>query len=346
MLVEGKPYRTVWAEGKSHERPVVRMIDQKILPFVFAIHDALDVSQTCIGIKDMTVRGAGAIGATAGFAMAQGFAEGDPEAARKAIEATRPTAYNLFNATKRVFEAGDKSSANSLADARAEAERIADEDAASCEQIGQHGAKLLEDGMTIMTQCNAGWLAFVDWGSALSPVYAANRQGNKVKVIANYTGPRGQGGRLTAWELINEGIENVVQWDTAVAHSLQHEEVKLIIVGADRIATNGDVANKIGTHGVAIMAKRLGVPFYVAAPTSTIDPDCPTGEKIPIEDRSGDEVLYQTGQTDDGKIVRVRITAPGSKALNPAFDVTPAELIKGIITQKDIFVPDRIQEAL
>lgn len=346
MLVEGKPFRTVWAEGPSHERPTVLMIDQNRLPFEFAIHQNPSLAATCLAIKDMTVRGAGAIGATAGFAMAQGVAETDPVAARKAIEATRPTAQNLFYATKRVFEAGDRSSANSVQAARIEAEAIANEDVESCRKIGEHGAELIADGQTVMTHCNAGWLAFVDYGSALSPVYVAKRDGKNILVYASETRPRAQGGRLTAWELHNEGVAHLILPDTASAQLMQQGKVDLIIVGADRIAANGDTANKIGTLDKAIVAAHYDIPFYIAAPTSTIDLDCPTGDKIPIEQRSEEEVLYQRGRTRDGRIEEFLVNSPGSHAINPAFDVTPEKLITGIITQNGIFSPGEISRAL
>lgn len=346
MLVDGEQFRTVWAEGPTFEEPVVAMIDQNKLPFRFQTFRAWHLEDTCQAIKVMTVRGAGAIGATAGFAMVQGIMEDDVEAARKMIEETRPTAKNLTYATKRVFEAAAKSP-SSLSIARIEAEAIADEDAESCRRIGEHGAEqLIRDGQTVMTQCNAGWLAFVDWGSALSPIYVAKRSGMNVKVIANFTEPREQGARLTSWELLNEGIDCTVAPDTNLSFIMERGLVDLIIVGADRIAANGDTANKIGTQNVARIAKDFGIPFYVAAPTSTVDLECKTGADIPIEHRSQDEVLYKTGLTDDGRIERVLVAAPGSKALNPAFDVTPASLIAGIITQNGIFKPREITKAL
>jgi S-methyl-5-thioribose-1-phosphate isomerase len=222
------------------------------------------------------------------------------------------------------------------------AEAIADEDAASCEAIGRHGAELIEDGMCILTHCNAGWLAFVDWGSALAPISFAKRQGKLVFVCADETRPRGQGASLTAWELGNEGIEHAIIPDNASGYIMRKGEIDLVIVGSDRIAANGDVANKIGTYEKAVLAKELGIPFYVAAPTSTIDPATVCGDNIPIEERHEDEVLYVRGLLDNGELGRVRVAPTGSKARNPAFDITPAKYVKGIITQRGIVEPAKV----
>ncbi|TAL48290.1 S-methyl-5-thioribose-1-phosphate isomerase [archaeon] len=342
MKVNGKDYRTVWINGSS-----VFLIEQNLLPFEFKIHEAKKCQDTCKAIKDMVVRGAGAIGATAGFAMAQAFieAQGDlsyAENGKKYIEATRPTAQNLFYATNRVFNAARNSKTPSET-AIAEAQKIADEDAEACRKIGEYGNELIKDGSNIETHCNAGWLAFVDWGSALSPVYAAYRNGKKVFVYVDETRPRSQGARLTVWELKNEGVEHAIIADNAGAHYMSQGKVDMIIVGADRIASNGDVANKIGTHEKAIVAKEYDVPFYVAAPTSTIDMKCKSGSDIPIEERSEDEVLYQTGLTKDNRLEKVLVCSPGSKAFNPSFDVTPAKYITGIITEKGIVKPSEIK---
>jgi len=343
MNVNGTHYRTVWMDG-----PTVRMIDQRWLPHRFAIVALATVTETCTAIREMWVRGAGAIGATAAYGMAQAVlrAEGDgwrEEVARDAaaICATRPTAQNLFYAVKRVAAVVDASA--TLDDAReravAVAQAIADEDAAACEQIGRRGEPLVPDGARVLTHCNAGWLAFVDWGSALSPVYTAARTGKRVSVLADETRPRGQGAMLTAWELAQEGIDHRVIADNAAAHLMSRGEVDLVIVGSDRIASNGDVANKIGTLEKAICAAHFGIPFYVAAPTSTIDWHCPAGAEIPIEERDGDEVLSAQGVDADGAERRVRTANPGSQARNPAFDVTPRELVRAIITERGAVSP-------
>jgi len=346
MKVNGTPYRTVWMEG-----PTVRMIDQRWLPHRFTIVDLDSVEATCRAIRDMWVRGAGAIGATAGYAMAQAalLAEGDrwrDQVAEAAVQirATRPTAQNLFFAVERVATAIED--ATDLAAARAaavaEAQAIADDDAAACEAIGEAGAPLIVDGARVLTHCNAGWLAFVDWGSALSPIYKAARAGRRVSVVADETRPRGQGAMLTAWELAGEGIDHRVIADNAAALLMSRGEIDLVIVGSDRIAANGDVANKIGTLEKAICAHHFHIPFYVAAPTSTIDWDCPTGAEIPIEERDGNEVLTTWGADAAGEIVRVRTANPTSTARNPAFDVTPAELIAGIITERGVVEPGEL----
>lgn len=343
MKVNGKDYRTAWMEDSS-----VFLIEQNLLPFDFKIYEARGYLDTCDAIKTMVVRGAGAIGATAGFAMAQAFLEATNEDfwkyvenAKKKIEGTRPTAQNLFYATNRVYRAA-KCSGKPRSTAIEEAQKIADEDALNCKKIGEYGNELIKDGFNIETHCNAGWLAFVDYGSALSPVYVAHRTGKKVFVYADETRPRSQGARLTAWELQNEGVPHAIVPDNAGAHLMSKGKVDMMIVGADRIARNGDVANKIGTFEKAIVAKEFGVPFYVAAPTSTFDLNCVSGKDIPIEERDEDEVLYQAGPDKDGELTKVLVCSPGSKAINPAFDVTPAEYIEGIITEKGIIKPDEI----
>ncbi len=319
MKVKGKKYRTVWLEGSS-----VFLIEQNFLPFEFKIFESKTYQDTCTAIKTMVVRGAGAIGATAGFAMAQAFLQkADVGKAKKEIEATRPTAQNLFYAVNRVFNASDPIK---------EAQMIADEDADNCQKIGEIGNELIKDGYNIETHCNAGWLAFVDYGSALAPIYTAQSQKKKIFVYVDETRPRSQGARLTAWELGNEKVPHAIIPDNAGAYLMSQGKVDMMIVGADRIAANGDVANKIGTLEKAIVAKEYGVPFYVAAPSSTFDLKCKSGQDIPIEQRSEDEVLYQTGPNNQ----KILVCAPGSKAINPAFDVTPAKFITGIITEKGL----------
>jgi len=351
MIVNGTPHRTVWIEGST-----VRMINQPLIPHRFEIVDLPDHRATAEAIRTMVVRGAGAIGATAGYAMAQVVLEapdnGDfasyVESGAETVRKTRPTAQNLFYAVDRVMRAamGTESVVAARRASIETAQAIADEDGASCEAIGRHGAHLIKDGMKVLTHCNAGWLAFVDWGSALAPVYAAKRQGRKAFVFADETRPRCQGARLTAWELNNEGIDHAIIVDNASGYLMRLGRVDMIIVGSDRIASNGDVVNKIGTYEKAVVARELGLPFYVAAPTSTIDPDTPSGDDVPIEERSEDEVLYMHGRLDDGEYGRVRIAPQGCRALNLAFDVTPAKYIRGIITQHGILEPAEIMKAL
>lgn len=334
MIVNDKNYQTVWMEGN-----VVMMINQNLLPFEFVIHECATYWDTCMAITDMTIRGAGAIGAAAGYAMAQAYLEAAASTqhqlvleARNDIEATRPTARNLFYAVERVFEAGKISAEN----AKIEAQKIALQDIDDTRKIGMYGNQLLKKGARILTHCNAGWLAFVDFGTALAPVYTAHKEGKEVFVYVDETRPRGQGARLTAWELQNEQIPYVIIPDNAAATLMSQGKIDMVIVGADRIARNGDVANKIGTLGRAILAHNFNIPFYVAAPTSTFDESCRSGKEIVIEERSPDEVLYQDGIDANGNRLKVLVCAPGSTAYNPAFDVTPAKYISGFITEKGI----------
>jgi S-methyl-5-thioribose-1-phosphate isomerase len=338
MKVDGKQYRTVWMENDS-----VCLIEQNQLPFEFSIFKSTGYRQTCNAITTMIVRGAGAIGATAGYAMAQAFLEGgnDPAFlthARQEIENTRPTAQNLFYAVDRVYTAGMTAPDMAVA----EAHRIADEDARACKHIGELGNELIKHGSKIETHCNAGWLAFVDYGSALSPVYAAHACNKDIFVYVDETRPRSQGARLTAWELENENVPHAIIADNAGAYLMAQGDVDMVIVGSDRIAANGDVANKIGTLEKAIAAQYYGIPFYVAAPVATIDFDCTSGNDIPIEHRHQDEVLYQAGPDSDGQQQTIRVASPDSQAINPAFDVTPANLVTAIITDKGIFKPEEI----
>jgi S-methyl-5-thioribose-1-phosphate isomerase len=334
-------------EGNS-----VFLIEQNLLPFDFSIFKAATLEETCHAIKTMIVRGAGAIGATAGFAMAQGFTEApeknfweEVEIAKKKIEATRPTAQNLFYAVNRVYDAAKESSQPRKA-AAIEAQLIAKEDEDNCQTIGEIGSDLINNGFGIETHCNAGWLAFVDYGSALSPIYTAAKKGKKFFVYVDETRPRSQGARLTAWELKNEQIPHAIIPDNAGAYLMSLGKIDLMIVGADRIAANGDTANKIGTLEKAIAAKEFGVPFYIAAPSSTFDINCKSGKDIPIEERSEDEVLYQTGPNKKGRTETILVCSPGSKAINPAFDVTPAKYITGIITEKGIIKPSDLKSTL
>lgn len=334
MKVRGKHYRTVWHEGHS-----VFLIEQNLLPFEFSVFEAKTYRRTCHAISTMIVRGAGAIGCAAGFAMAQAAAEAPQKnyqdflkRAKSEIEKTRPTAQNLFDATQKVFESAKQSAENAWNTAQA----IADNDAQTSQLIGEHGSVLIKNNMAVATHCNAGWLAFADYGTALSPIYVAHNRGRKVIVYVDETRPRSQGARLTAWELQQAGIEHIIIPDNATAWLMMQGKIQLMITGADRIARNGDTANKIGTLEKAIVAKTLGVPFYIAAPTTTIDFDCPNGRAIPIEYRSPDEVLFQTGPNADNQQQTIRVASPGSTAINPAFDVTPAKFITGFITEKGI----------
>jgi len=323
----------------------VYLIDQTLLPYEFQIFEAVTYKECCFAIKNMVTRGAGAIGATAGFAMVQAFMEAVQEnnndlieKAKEEIESTRPTAQNLFYAVNRVFKAGKISIKHAIN----AAQKLADENVEAARKIGEYGNELIKDGDRIETHCNAGWLGFVDYGSALSPVYVARESGKNVFMYVDETRPRNQGAKLTAWELKNEGIPHVIIPDNEGAFYMSKGQVDMMIVGADRVAANGDVANKIGTLEKAVVAAKYGIPFYVAAPLSTFDLDCQKGEDIIIEQRDEREVLFQEGPDVSGKITRVWVCNPGSDTLNPAFDVTPADLITGIITEKGIIEPNEM----
>lgn len=324
------------------------MINQPLIPHEFSIHECMDHKETAYAISSMIIRGAGAIGAAAGYGMAQAALEAPVDGflpyiddAMKTIKNTRPTAQNLFYAVERVYKRirEEKDPGKARQNAVKEAYSIADEDAAACKKIGECGAGLIKDGYRILTHCNAGWLAFVDWGSALSPVYCAKRAGKNVFVWVDETRPRCQGARLTAWELREERIDCAVIADNASGYYMNSGDVDMVVVGSDRIAKNGDIANKIGTYEKAVLAKENGIPFYVAAPTSTIDWNCQSGKHIPIEERGENEVLGITGRDENDHMKMVFITPKGTKARNPAFDVTPARYITGIITEKGIKKP-------
>lgn len=324
------------------ESTSVFFIEQNLLPFQFVIGEAPGYKESCEVIRTMRVRGAGAIGALAGYAMAQACLEASVanyksfiQHARKEIEQTRPTAKNLFFATERVFTAGLKSPGEAVR----EALHLASNDAMASLKIGEYGNALIREGCRILTHCNAGWLAFVDFGTALSPVFLAHDQDKNIFVYVDETRPRNQGSRLTAWELQNAGVPHKIIADNAAAYFMAQGKIDLVITGADRIAANGDTANKIGTLEKAIIAREYGIPFYIAAPLSTFDRDCPTGKDIPIEERDPEEILFQEGPDHSGRNHRILVSSPGSEALNPAFDVTPAKYISGFITEKGIFSP-------
>ena len=341
MIIDNQHYRTVWFSPQTN---TVSMINQVKLPFEFELVHFKNYRATAEAIRNMTIRGAGAIGATAGFAMAQAFAElsseDDIAEARSFIEATRPTAVNLFVATQKVFKAGQ----SGMKQAIEMAQLIADDDAAACKRIGEHGDALIKSNSRILTHCNAGWLAFVDYGSALSPVYEAQSKGKHPFVYVDETRPRGQGARLTAFELYQNKIEHRVIADNAAAFYMAQGQVDMVITGADRIAANGDVANKIGTLEKAIIAKEFGIPFYVAAPASTFDLSTASGQDIQIEERTDDELLYHEGMDENGELCTIRMASPGSRGLNPAFDVTPAKYITAFITDKGLIQPDEIKK--
>jgi translation initiation factor eIF-2B subunit alpha/methylthioribose-1-phosphate isomerase len=328
MKVRGKDYRAVWMSGRD-----VVVINQPLLPHRFALLRLKNHRQTADAIRTMIIRGAGTIGATAAYGMAQAYLEKtDLDRAYDLLLHTRPTAVDLKHAIDRV-----RAAAQTPAEAVAEAERIADEYVERTKLIAQAGLPLIKSGSRVLTHCNAGWLALVDWGSATAPIYLAYRNGRKVFVWVDETRPRCQGATFTSWELLNENVPHKIIADNAAGFYMRRGEVDLCIVGADRIAANGDTANKIGTYEKAVLAKENGVPFYIAAPTSTIDSHCPTGDGIPIEERDEDEVLFLAGQ---------RVAPRGARAANLAFDVTPAKYITGIITERGILKPGELRRAL
>ncbi|MFO8109775.1 MAG: S-methyl-5-thioribose-1-phosphate isomerase [Thermoplasmata archaeon] len=309
----------VWMEDDA-----VKMIDQRYLPEELRLYTAKDPDDIHESIKDMIIRGAPAIGVTAAYGMAQASVSWfDLGKAADTIKSARPTAYDLFYAVDHMVEKIDEG-ADPLEAAGDYALSIINK----CRSIGEHGSKLIEDGSRILTHCNAGALATVDYGTALAPMRVAKEEGESIFVYVDETRPRLQGAKLTAWELFNEDIPHTVIVDNAAGHYMQRKGIDMVIVGTDRIAANGDIANKIGTYEKAVVAKENGIPFYVAAPVTTFDPNTNTGMSIPIEERDSDEVL---------KVGDKRVVSPGTSAKNPAFDVTPARYITGYITEKGVF---------
>jgi len=342
-------YRTVSFEARRNE---VRLIEQRLLPHQFKIVRTRDYRETARAIRDMVVRGAGAIGATAAYGFAQGLwafkgttlgqFERHVERVFKTLAEARPTAVDPVNAMLGLRErmAAGASVSEKQTLALRGAEDFAEEDVAHCRAIGRHGHGLIRAGARVLTHCNAGWLAFVDVGTATAPMYEAQARGKAFHVFCDETRPRAQGASLTAWELAQQGISHEVIADNAAGHLMQRGEIDLVIVGSDRtLGRTGEVANKIGTYTKAVLARRHRIPFYVAIPESTIDWNLRSGLEIPIEDRHEEEVLGAWGATRKGRREYVRIANPSSGARNPGFDVTPPDLITGIITPVGIFKP-------
>ncbi|HEY1447623.1 MAG TPA: S-methyl-5-thioribose-1-phosphate isomerase [Caulobacteraceae bacterium] len=356
MLIDGRPMRTIWPAPDG----AVEIIDQTVLPHRVEIARLRQLEDFVAAIRDMRVRGAPLIGVTAAWGLTSALrADPSDESLAKAaarLAAARPTAVNLAWAIERVRRAVAPLPAGERAIvAEAETLAIADEDVAACRRIGEHGANLIEAvartkpgaPVNVLTHCNAGWLATVDWGTALAPIYVAAERGSSVHVWVDETRPRNQGAALTAFELGQQGIDHTIVADNAGGHLMQHGKVDLVIVGADRVTRAGDAANKIGTYLKALAARDNGVRFYVAAPTSTIDWTIADGlAQIPIEERDVREVTHMTGRAADGAITEVLIAAPGSAAANYAFDVTPARLISGFVTEQGICAPDGLAERL
>src|SRR5205814_870139 len=355
-------YRTVAFDARKN---AVRLIDQRLLPHEFQIVATRNFLETARAIHEMIVRGAGAIGATAAYGLAQGvrsFRGRDLEklslhvdSVYQTLQAARPTAVDPVNAMNEVRSrmSQGKTVAEQRALALTAAQEFANDDVRHCEAIGRQGGPLIRDGMRILTHCNAGWLAFVDVGTATAPLYAAQAEGRKFHVFCDETRPRSQGATLTAWEFAQQGIAHEIIADNAAGHLIQRGEIDLIIVGSDRtLARTGEVANKIGTYTKAVLAERHNIPFYVAIPLSTIDWELSSGREVPIEDRDQSEVLGAWGALRNPKSeirnpksvrrVYMRVANPTSRARNPGFDVTPPELISGIITPAGIFKPNEL----
>ncbi len=348
MNVNGVPMRTIWLNDDGWS---VEIIDQTIFPFSFETLTLRNVEDCARAIADMYVRGAPLIGATAAYGMALAMRDDSSDAALahayETLHATRPTAINLkwaldrFKAVLTPLPADER-----MINAYKHAALLCDEDVAVNSTIGDYGLALINDiakdkapgtPVNILTHCNAGWLATVDWGTATSPIYKAHDMGINVHVWVDETRPRNQGNSLTAWELGQHGVAHHVIVDNAGGHLMQHGQVDMVLTGTDRTSANGDVCNKIGTYLKALAARDNNIPFYVALPSSTIDFSLHDGvANIPIEERSGTEVSHVLGRTADGKVQTMQITPDGSPLANPAFDVTPARLVSGLITERGI----------
>ena len=347
MKINGKAYRTIWLAPDGWS---VEIIDQTRLPHELIIAPLKSLEDAAHAILTMQVRGAPLIGATAAYGMAMAIREdASDEAIDRAVTLLakqRPTAINLRWALEEMRRAVQNfPRAERVVAAYDRAAQICDQDVETCRRIGGYGLQIIKDiaakkkpgeRVEVLTHCNAGWLACVDWGTATSPIYQAHDAGIPVHVWVDETRPRNQGASLTAYELGSHGVPYTIVVDNAGGHLMQHGDVDVVIVGTDRVAANGDVANKIGTYLKALAAKDNDVPFYVALPHSTIDWTLHTGANIPIEERSSDEVLKMPGRLPDGSVVTVEIAAPGSSAGNPAFDLTPARLVTGFVTERGV----------
>ena len=343
MIIENKTYRTIWFEDN-----LVKIIDQTKLPHKFTIKSLKTVKDAINAIKTMEVRGAPLIGATAAYGLVLSIIEkNDLSFLKKSSEdliTSRPTAINLKWAVDRMMKKlSGVNDNNILNKALEEAKAIVEEDVNFCKSIGLNGLKIIEeisdkkkDTVNILTHCNAGWLATIDWGTATSPIYHAHQKGVKVHVWVDETRPRNQGANLTSYELNEEGIPNTIIADNTGGILMQRGQVDMCIVGTDRTLSNGDVCNKIGTYLKALAAKDNNVPFYVALPSSTIDWNIKDHKEIPIEERNSEELSHVEGLDKDNKLQKVLIYPQKSKAMNLAFDVTPAKYVTGLITEKGV----------
>ena len=345
MKIEGKEYRTIWFDQNSQ---TIKIIDQTKLPHQFVIKDLKTVKDGIKAIRTMEVRGAPLIGATAAYGIVLAVIENnDPDFIKKSSEdliKSRPTAINLKWAVDRMMKKISGTNSDQILDvALKEAKDICDEDEKFCEKIGLNGSKIIEDiynkkndTINILTHCNAGWLATINWGTATSPIYHAHKKGIPVHVWVDETRPRNQGANLTSYELNEEEIPNTIIADNTGGILMQRGEVDLCIVGTDRTLSTGDVCNKIGTYLKALAAHDNNVPFYVALPSSTIDWEIKDFKDIPIEERSSEELSHVEGLDKKGNVVKVMIYPKKSKSMNLAFDVTPAKYITGLITEKGV----------
>jgi methylthioribose-1-phosphate isomerase len=343
MKIQGKEYRTIW-----YERNVVKIIDQTKLPHQFIIKEVKTVKDSINAIKIMEVRGAPLIGGTAAYGISLAVQENnDPEFIKKSAEKliqSRPTAINLKWAVDRMMKKISGINSDQILDiALKEAKEICDEDEKFCENIGINGLKIIEeiynkkkDTVNILTHCNAGWLATINWGTATSPIYHAHKKGIPVHVWVDETRPRNQGANLTSYELNEEEIPNTIIADNTGGILMQRGEVDMCIVGTDRTLSNGDVCNKIGTYLKALAAKDNNVPFYVALPSSTIDWNIKNHKDIPIEERNSEELSYMEGLDESGNVKKIQIYPKRSKAMNLAFDITPAKYVTALVTEKGI----------
>ena len=343
MKINGKAYRTIWFENN-----IVKIIDQTKLPHQFIVKDLKTIEDSINAIKNMEVRGAPLIGATAAYGLVLSILEKkDQSFLKKSSEdliASRPTAINLRWAVDRMMKKLSGVNSNEIFKiALDEAKAIVEEDVNFCKSIGANGLKIIEeiakkkkDTVNILTHCNAGWLATIDWGTATSPIYQAHKKGIKVHVWADETRPRNQGANLTSYELNEEGVPNTIIADNTGGILMQRGEVDMCIVGTDRTLSNGDVCNKIGTYLKALAAKDNNVPFYVALPSSTIDWNIKDHREIPIEERNSEELSHIEGLDKDNKLQKILIYPQKSKAMNLAFDVTPAKYVTGLITEKGV----------
>ena len=343
MLVQNKHLSTIWYEPNTDK---IKIIDQRFIPFELKIIELNTVDEVCFAIKEMQVRGAPLIGVTAAYGMYIAAREKiDLKDASKKINATRPTAVNLSWALNKIMTSINDINKDELPIKTLEiANQIREDDISNCKNIGKHGYKLIKEvyeknnkPVNILTHCNAGWLATVDWGTALAPIFVAHKNNIPIHVWVDETRPRNQGFSLTSWELLNENISNSLIVDNVGGHLMQHKKVDMCITGTDRTASNGDVCNKIGTYLKALAAYDNGIPFYVSAPISSIDFNIKNGIRdIPIEQRNSEEVSHIEGLDENNNIQKIKIVPEGAQCVNYAFDVTPAKYITKLITEKGI----------